>query len=195
MFAIFAFVLRLMLSENTMSFPDLFSSPEDPACTASYPRGLALDLVLEVGTLKEILDSYAIAPEQFKRILTNPAFRQEYEAHRESMQTEGWSFRKKCQAQAELYLSLMFRLASSDQTPAAVRADLIKNTVKWAGMDNPPPINAQNPENLLPQMAAALKDMPDGELEMRVLSIVMKKSPKEAALINPPPGQTYDAES
>lgn len=175
-----------------MIFPDLFSHPEDPACTAAFPRGLALDLVLEVGTLKEILDSYAITPEQFKKILTNPAFRQEYEAHKESMQTEGWSFRKKCQAQAELYLNLIFRLASSDQTPAAVRADLMKSVTKWAGLDTPSPVSSQSAEQMLPAMAAALRDMPDGELECKILQIVMKRVPKTAEPLTVT-GETYDA--
>lgn len=174
-----------------MNFPDLFSHPFDPATSASYPRGLALDLVLEVGTLKEILDSYEITPEQFKKILANPAFRREYDTHKESMQAEGWSFRKKCQAQAELYLNLVFRLASSEATPAAVRAQLITNTVKWAGLDNPQPVSSgalQTPEQMLPAMAEQLKNMPDGELEMRVMSLVLKKQSAAPA----PIGMVFD---
>jgi hypothetical protein len=179
-----------------MSFPDYFTDPEDPASTAAYPRGLALDLVLEVGTLKEILDSYAISPEQFSRILTNPTFRREYEAHQESMQTEGWSFRKKCQAQAELYLNLIFRLASSDNTPAAVRADLMKSTVKWAGLETPANANAGNPTALLGDMAKAVQAMPDDELELRVTQLVLKRTPKQTEIGIPRTveGVTYDAQ-
>lgn len=161
---------------------------EDPANAAPYPRGLTLDLALEVAPLKEILDSYELTPEKFKFILANPAFRKEYEQHKEDVQTEGWSFRKKAQMQAELYLNLVFRLANSDQTPAAVRADLIKSTVKWAGLDTPVVTPSQNTQ-LLPQLAEQLKSMPDGELEMRVLQIVMKKSPAQPQ----PSGITYDA--
>lgn len=179
-----------------MNFPDLFAHPEDPACTAAYPRGLALDLVLEVGTLKEILDSYQMSPEQFKRVLANPAFRREYEAHKESMQTEGWSFRKKCQAQAELYLNLIFRLASDDHTPAAVRADLMKSVTKWAGLDTPPAQpGSQIPGQLLPQMAEQLKNMPDGELEMRVMSLVMRKAPQQTDIGIPMSGLTIEGET
>lgn len=159
------------------SLTTIFDTPVDPASRAPYPRGLALDLVLEAGTLQEVLDSYNVTPEQFKRIIANPAFRQEYEAHEESIKQEGWSFRKKCQAQAEAHLDLVFRLANSDQTPAAVRADLIKSTVKWAGLDTPAPSLTQNPNEILPQMAEQLKNMPDGELELRVMQIVMKKTP------------------
>lgn len=155
------------------------SDPGDPATSAPYPRGLTLDLVLEAGTLKEILDSYELTPEQFKKILANPAFRKEYEGHKQAMETEGWSFRKKCQAQAELYLNLVFRLANSEQTPAAVRADLIKSTVKWAGLDTPPTQGTNQADQLLPMMAEQLKDMPEGELEMRVMQVIARKGPAQ----------------
>ncbi len=173
-------------------FLDSLDVAVDPANSAPYPRGLALDLVLEVGPLKEILDSYELSPENFRKILANHAFRTEYEKLKEEMQTEGWSFRKKAASQAELYLNLVYRLASSDQTPAAVRADLIKSTVKWAGLDTPPPSAMQSPETLLPQMAEQLKNMPDGELEMRVMNLVLRKAPKaDSATL--PVGVTYDA--
>jgi hypothetical protein len=179
------------MTQTVSQFIDSFDLPADPAEAAPFPRGLTLDLVLEVGTLKEILDSYELTPEQFKRVLQNPAFRKEYETHKESMATEGWSFRKKAASQAELYLNMVYRMASSDTTPAAVRADLIKSTVKWAGLDAPSPATMQTPEQLLPQMAAALKDMSDGELEMKVLSLVLRKTGHTP----PPVGVTYEGEA
>lgn len=173
-------------------FLDSLDVAVDPANSAPYPRGLALDLVLEVGPLKEILDSYDISPENFRKILANHAFRTEYEKLKEEMQTEGWSFRKKAASQAELYLNLVYRMVSSDQTPAAVRSELIRHTVKWAGLDTPPPSAMQSPETLLPQMAEQLKNMPDGELEMRVMNLVLRKAPK-ADPATLPVGITYDA--
>lgn len=186
-----------MTTANTNDIFDALNTAADPSVAAPFPRGLALDLVLEVGTLKEILDSYGLSAEQFQRILKNPAFRREYEAHKESMETEGWSFKKKAQAQAELYLNLVYRLATSDQTPAAVRADLIKSTVKWAGLDTPATPVVQQQEQLIPQLAEQLKNMPDGELEMRVLQIVMKKSSKDAVPASPAhtPGLLIEHES
>ncbi len=171
-------------------FLDSLDVAVDPANSAPYPRGLALDLVLEVGPLKEILESYSLTPENFKTILANRAFRTEYEKLKEEMQTEGWSFRKKAASQAELYLNLVYRMVSSDQTPAAVRSELIRHTVKWAGLDTPPPSAMQSPETLLPQMAEQLKSMPDGELEMRVLSVILRKEDgKRPIQIS---GETYE---
>ena len=161
---------------NTNDIFDVMNTPSDPSLSAPYPRGLALDLVLEVGTLKEILDSYEVTPEQFKQIMKNPAFKREYDAHKESLDTEGWSFKKKAQAQADLYLNLLYRLASSDQTPAAVRADIMKSTVKWAGLDSPASTNTNNNAIPIAEMAEQLKNLPDGELEMRVMQIVMRRT-------------------
>jgi hypothetical protein len=171
-------------------FIDSLNLPTDPSEKAPYPRGLSLDLVLEVGTLQEILDSYHLAPEQFKKILANPAFRKEYDTLREEMQTEGWSFRKKAASQAELYLNMVYRMASSDQTPAAVRASLIQSTVKWAGLDNPAASVGKGAPESLADMAQLVKAMSDGELEMRVMQLVLKRTPKPPA----PEGITYDAE-
>lgn len=173
-------------------FLDSLDVAVDPANSAPYPRGLALDLVLEVGPLKEILDSYDISPENFRKILANHAFRTEYEKLKEEMQTEGWSFRKKAASQAELYLNLVYRLASSDQTPAAVRASLIQSTVKWAGLDTPAPVIRNDNTDMLAEAARQLKDMPDGELELKVLSLIMRKSPPANTAPAPQLGETYD---
>lgn len=170
-----------------MNPTDIFTAletPPDPSSAAPYPRGLALDLALEVGSLEQILASYGLTPAQFASIQNNPAFKQEFEGHQESMKTEGWSFRKKAQAQAELYLNLMYRMASSDTTPAAVRADIMKNTVKWAGLDAPNGV-AANPEAQMPQLLEQMKTLADGELEMRVFQIISRKQQREPDIFPP----------
>jgi hypothetical protein len=154
--------------------------PSDPAEKAPYPVGLSLDLALETAPLKEILDSYNLSPMQAQRIFANPAFRSEYEAHRESMTEEGWSFRKKAAAQAEAYLGLMWRMANDTNVLASVRADIIKHTVKYAGLDAP--ASAQNKNDILtPQMLQQLQQLPDSELEIRVMQIVQRKNPAKPA--------------
>ena len=161
---------------NALAF-SLNHVPDDPASSAPYPRGFALDLALETGSLKEILESYTLTPAQAQDIFANPAFRQEYEAHKESMQTEGWSFRRKCAAQAEAYLELLWRMAQNDLTPAPVRADIVKNTVKWAGLES---TRTDSPSFLTApaEMLAQLQALPDTELEMRVLQIISRKKPQ-----------------
>ncbi len=185
--------MSLAANQSTLTPSDVIASlaiPPDPANRAPYPHGLILDLALGVGTLAEILDSYNLTPLQFKDILANPVFQHDYSSTLEEMKTEGWTFRKKAQAQAELYLNLTYRLATSDQTPAAVRADLIKHTVKWAGLDSPVQAQAGNQIDTS-ELANTLKALPDGELELRILQIVMRKTGTAQPQVVL--GETYEA--
>ena len=153
--------------------------PLDPANAAPYPRGFALDLALDSGTLPEILASHDLTAADAKKIFANPSFRAEYEALQDAIQEEGYSFRLKAQAQAEAHLGLVWRLANSETVPAAVRADLIKSVVKWSGLDNPNPPRPGN-LNTIPQEALdQLKSLPDGELEVRVLQIISRRTPAQ----------------
>jgi hypothetical protein len=95
---------------------------------------------------------------------------------RDKLREEGFSFKVKAQAQAEQYLKEAWRLVHSPLTPANVRASLIQWTAKVAGLDNPTP---QAQQGALPLMAEQLKNLPDGELEMRVMSIVLRNSKQE----------------
>jgi hypothetical protein len=101
--------------------------------------------------------------------------------HNDSLKVEGWSFRKKAQAQAEAYLDLVFGLVNSNTTPVQVKADLIKSTVKWAGLEAPPPQKQQQDVQAdLSVLAEELKNMSEGELELRVMQIVSKRTTTQA---------------
>jgi hypothetical protein len=166
-------------------------SPPDPARAAPYPQGLSLDLALETGTLESILESYSLTKEDFILILRNPAFKKELEEARESMKQEGWSFRKKAAYQAELYLHRIYDLIGKDTTPANVKADLIKATVRWAGYDAPVLATQANNGFDPAKIAEQMKTLTDGELEVRVAQIVFRNTkPQEPQ----PTGITYEAE-
>ena len=68
----------------------------------------------------------------------------------------------------------------------------MKSVTKWAGLDNPTAAGAQTTEQLLPQMAEQLKNMPEGELEMRVLQVIARKNPQQTKDISPPSGLVLD---
>jgi hypothetical protein len=87
---------------------------------------------------------------------------------------------------------MVYRMASSDTTPAAVRASLIQSTVKWAGLDNPGPVG-RNPQADLADIAKSVVSMSDEELELRITQMVVKRAPKPASPILVE-GATYDAE-
>ena len=168
--------------------------PLDPANAAPYPRGLALDLALDAGSLQDILASHNLTPQEAKKIFSTPSFRTEYEALQETMREEGYSFRLKAQAQAEAHLGLVWRMANSETVPAAVRADLIKQTVKWAGLENPNPPRPGT-LNTIPQEALdQLRSLPDGELEVRVLQIISRRAPAQPPAQAEPQGRLIEGE-
>lgn len=126
-----------ILVDTTTGLPaekQLSPMPDDPAKTI-YPEGLALELVLEVATPAEILDSYGLTNETFIRIAKNPTFIKEYKLLKQQAKQEGWSFKMRAQAQAEGLLATSWRLIHDKATPAAVKADLIKHTTKVAGYE------------------------------------------------------------
>lgn len=165
-------------------------NPPDPARAAPYPAGLSLDLALETSDLDSILEAYALTRDDFVKILKNPAFKKELEEAKESMKQEGWSFRKKAAMQAELYLHRIYDLIHKDTTPANVKADLIKATVRWAGYEAPVLTGNAGSAGFDPaKIAEQMKTLTDGELEVRVAQIVFRNTkPQEPQ----PAGLTYE---
>ena len=53
----------------------------------------------------------------------------------EQLKVDGMSFKMKARMQAEGFLATSFAMVTNPATSDAVRADLIKNTVRWAGYD------------------------------------------------------------
>lgn len=156
----------------------------DPSRALPYPPGLALDIALESAPLPEILEAYNITPEQMKGIIGNPNFQRELENYRLEIQQDGYTFRMKAKAQAEEYLNIAWKMVHSPDVPSNVRADLIKQTVRWAALEAPPP--ASSPMNgaggITPDMLASLRDIPDAELEMQVARIVLRRTGSERPL-------------
>ncbi len=156
---------------------------------ATYPTGLALDLALNSAPISEVLDAYSLTPDQLRTILKTPVFRQEYEQFKEEMKVEGWSFRQKAKAQAEQYLHTVWNLVGNERTPAAVKADLIKNTVRRAGLDTPSSSQGDSALGAITgEMLRSLQDMPDSELEVRVFQVLAKRTSAPQELV----GQLYD---
>jgi len=114
---------------------------EDRAIAAIDPSGLgwpptlAIEIALHEQPVKEICTAYGIDREEWSRISAHPAFRKELEVAVNMLKTEGMSFKIKARLQSEHLLGESWRLIHHDDTPANVKADLIKFTVKAAGLD------------------------------------------------------------
>ena len=77
-------------------------------------------------------EAYGITREEFEAIIEDPVFKIAFVNAQEMLQKDGNSFKLKAKMQAEALLAKSWAIIHGEGTPAAVRADLIKATVRWA---------------------------------------------------------------
>lgn len=100
-----------------------------------FPPMLPLELALGFDTPKAICEAYGIDRAKFAAVIAHPTFIKQYQEAVEMLKVEGMAFKVKARLQAEAYLTTSFTMVQNPGTSDAVRADLIKNTVRWAGLD------------------------------------------------------------
>lgn len=100
-----------------------------------YPPMLPVELALRIETPAKICALYGIEKDEFAAIIKHPVFIKAYGEAVESLKTDGMSFKLKARIQAEDYLKTSYQMVHDKNTSDAVRADLLKNTVRWAGYD------------------------------------------------------------
>ena len=115
--------------------PAPLSKPMDPS-ELGFPPTLPLELALKEKSPKELCKAYKINEEEWELLRHNKVFVDTVAGYVEELKQEGMSFRLKARMQAEILLATSFKLihSSSDDVPPAVKADLIKSTIKWAGL-------------------------------------------------------------
>jgi hypothetical protein len=100
---------------------------------------LAMDiaLVLEHSgeTLEEVLRRHNITVDHLGKYNSDPLFLMKVGHLRGEIRDKGMTFRLKARAQAEELLTTSWTLIHSPDVSAAVKADLIKSTVKWGGLE------------------------------------------------------------
>lgn len=114
---------------------------------ASYPERLlsplvnfhlAMDVALGVDE-DTILDAYNLQGHEYELVIHSGIFQQQLRRVEEQLEKDGGSFKLKAQAQAEVLLKEAFSMAMDRDMDPKVRADMIKQNVRWAGFDNPNP--------------------------------------------------------
>ncbi len=108
----------------------------DPA-GLGWPPTLPLEIAMAEMPVREICESYGLTRDDWKRLKTDEKFIAQVERYREELMKDGVSFQMKARLQAEVLLKESWRMihATDAQVPPAVKADLIKSTMKWAGVD------------------------------------------------------------
>lgn len=108
---------------------------------------LAFDVALTLEgsgeTLQEVMGRHSIDANDLIVFKRDPVFLKKVEHYRDEVREKGMTFRLKARAQAEELLTTSYLLIHDPGVSPAVKADLIKSTVKWAGLE---PKNDDNSE-------------------------------------------------
>jgi hypothetical protein len=116
----------------------MFMSPVHTRWNDRFAFDLALLLEGSGEKLDELLDRHEFTAEDLLIFNKDATFLKKVEACREEVHTKGLTFRVKARAQAEELLKTSWLLIHDPVVSPAVKADLIKSTVKWAGLDTGP---------------------------------------------------------
>jgi hypothetical protein len=125
-------VLALPPAPNIPGFTDV--DARNPA-QLGFPPMLPYELAMKTDTAANICRAYGMTREQFTELIAHPTFIKAYQEAIEALKVDGMGFKVKARMQAEAYLDTAFHMAQNPGTSDSVRADIIKNTVRWAGFD------------------------------------------------------------
>lgn len=144
--------------------------------SAEYPErllapvlnyNLALDVALGVDT-DTLLDVYELQHHELQSVKQTAVFQQQLSRVEEDLAKAGGAFQLKAKAQAEELLKESFRLALDPDVSATVRADMIKQQVRWAGFDAPKSEGAGGDEKF--SITINLGNSPENENSARVIN-------------------------
>ena len=122
----------------------MYMSPVHTKWSDRFAFDLALLMEGSGEKLDELLDRHEFDASDLLTFKNDATFLKKVEAYREEVRTKGLTFRVKARAQAEELLRTSWVLIHDPVVSPAVKADLIKSTVKWAGLDTTPAGEGQN---------------------------------------------------
>lgn len=104
-----------------------------------WTNRLAMDLALMLEGSGETVDEVLVRHDKTKDDLLifveDPVFEKRVAEYRDEIRDKGVTFRMKARAQAEELLTTSWVLIHAPDVSPSVKADLIKSTVKWAGLE------------------------------------------------------------
>lgn len=112
-------------------------SPLNPANPSEigYPPTVPVEVALQTAPDDQIREAYGYTPLQWSALKRSDQFKRDLKETRDMLRTEGMSFRAKARLQAEELLATSWRMIHDNAMPATVRADLLKFTVRAAGLE------------------------------------------------------------
>lgn len=110
-----------------------------PTQLTPWSNRLAFDIALSLEnsgeSLNDIVARHSISTNDLLIYKSDPVFLRQVEAYRQEIRDKGITFRLKARAQAEELLTTSWMLIHNPDVSPAVKADLIKSTVKWSGLE------------------------------------------------------------
>ena len=116
----------------------MFMNPVHTKWTERFAFDLALLMEGSGEKVDELLERHEYDANDLLTFKGDAVFLQKLSAYREEVRTKGLTFRVKARAQAEELLKTSWILIHDPIVSPAVKADLIKSTVRWAGLETPP---------------------------------------------------------
>ena len=106
-----------------------------PLKHTKWSNRLAFDIALMLEgsgeTLDELKDRHSVNTDDVLVFNKDPVFLKQVNSYRDDIKEKGMTFKLKARAQAEELLTTSWTLIHSPEVSPAVKADLIKSTVKW----------------------------------------------------------------
>jgi hypothetical protein len=110
-----------------------------PLYHTKWSDRLAFDVALMLEgsgeSLQEVVTRHKIASTDLLGFNKDPVFLKKVEHYQSEVREKGLTFKLKARAQAEELLTTSYLLIHDPAVSPAVKADLIKSTVKWAGLE------------------------------------------------------------
>jgi len=113
-----------------------------PLYRTEWSDRIALDVALTLegsgDPLPDLLEHYNLDRDDMRRFIADKVFSQRVTHYRQEIREKGLGFRMKAKVQAEQLLDTSWGLIHDRGVSPSVKADLIKSTVKWAGLEPKP---------------------------------------------------------
>lgn len=110
-----------------------------PLFHTKWSDRLAFDIALMLEgsgeTMQEVLARHKISANDILVYKQDPVFLKKVEHYQSEVRDKGLTFKLKARAQAEELLTTSWHLIHDPAVSPAVKADLIKSTVKWGGLE------------------------------------------------------------
>ncbi len=125
--------------DNPVFLPYVSLMDRLPLNHTKWSDRLAFDVALLLEgsgeRMAEVMDRHKIDANDLLIYNADKVFLKKVEHYRDEIREKGLTFKLKARAQAEELLTTSWLLIHDPSTSPAVKADLIKSTVKWAGLE------------------------------------------------------------